>query len=261
MPRILNTVSGISDVSEQPSAKHKAVDIPTQAGGYVSRVANQPVFGVRRPLWRSDDDQGKLLSDANAKLRTAVLQRDNYTCRFCGFKSAKYQELHALDGNPENCTKENIITACNLCRQVHHLGACAMNDTGFFVAVQELTQTEINNIARCIYVNELLGDAAVNEKLTSLLAAFKFRGSDTLKEVFGGEVITLLAVAETLASKNLVSDEEYDKRGEWLAPLRLFPTKNAFKDGQLDYYAANNRALFLPDNWSALTRQLMKHFV
>ncbi|HDS1733935.1 HNH endonuclease [Pseudomonas sp. BP8] len=247
-------------MSEQPSAGNQAVDIPTLASGYVSRTANQPVFGVRRPLWRSDDAPGKLHGEANAKLRTSVLQRDNYTCRFCGFKSAKYQELHALDGNVDNCTKENLVTACNLCRQVHHLGACAMNSSGFFVAVQELTQTEINNIARCIYVNELLGDAAVNDKLTSLLAAFKFRGSDSLKEVFGGEVITVLGVAETLASKSLVSDEEYARRGEWLAPLRLFPTKNAFKDGQLEYYAEHNRALFLPGNWSALTGQLMKNF-
>ncbi|MBB3269653.1 MULTISPECIES: HNH endonuclease [unclassified Pseudomonas] len=247
-------------MSETNSAQGGAFTVPTLASGYVSRTANQPVFGVRRPLWRSDDDQRKLWRDEHSKVRTSVWQRDNYTCRFCGFKSAKYQELHALDGNAENCTKENLITACNLCRQVHHLGACAMNGTGFFVAVQELTQTEINNIARCIYVNELLGDVAVNEKLTSLLAAFRFRGSDTLKEIFGGEVITVLGVAETLASKTLVSDEEYERRAEWLAPLRLFPTKSAFKDGQLDYYAANNRALFLPDNWSALTGQLLKNF-
>ncbi|MFK0093863.1 HNH endonuclease [Pseudomonas sp. NPDC090592] len=247
-------------MSETNASARGASTVPTLSSGYLSRTANQPVFGVRRPLWRSDDDQRKLFSDENSKLRTSVWQRDNYTCRFCGFKSAKFQELHALDGNPDNCTKENLITACNLCRQVHHLGACAMNDTGFFVAVQELTQTEINNIARCIYVNELLDDLAVNEKLASLLAAFKFRGNDTLKEIFGGEVITVLGVAETLASKQLVSDEEFSKRAEWLAPLRLFPTKSAFKDGQLEYYAANNRALFLPGNWSALTGQLLKNF-
>ena len=247
-------------MSETPTADHRAVVVPTLSSGYVNRVASQPVFGVRRPLWRSDDDQRTLLSEANSKLRTAVLQRDNYTCRYCGFKSAKFQALHALDGNPDNCSKENLVTACNLCRQVHHLGACAMNDTGFFVAVQELTQTEVNNIARAIYVNALLDDADVNEKLASLLAAFEFRGGDTLRAVFGGEVITVLAVAETLASKSLVSDEDYARRAEWLAPLRLFPTRNAFQDGQLEYYAANNRALFSPDNWSALTRQLLNNF-
>nr|WP_314477355.1 HNH endonuclease [uncultured Pseudomonas sp.] len=248
-------------MSAKPSSEHRAVDVPTQAAGYVSRSANQPVFGVRRPLWRSDDDQRTLMSPVHDKLRTSVLQRDNYTCRFCAFKSAKFQEIHALDGNPENCTKENLITACNLCRQVHHLGACAMNGTGFFVAVQELTQTEINNIARAIYVAELLGDDETNAKLTSLLAAFRFRGSDTLKQVFEGEVITVLAVAETLASKTLVSDEEYTRRAQWLAPLRLFPTKQAFKQGQLDYYAANNRTLFSPDNWAAQADLLMKNFV
>ncbi|WP_245614688.1 HNH endonuclease [Pseudomonas parafulva] len=226
----------------------------------MNREANQPVFGVRRPLWRSDDDQRTLMSPVHDKLRTSVLQRDNYTCRFCGFKSARFQQIHALDSNPDNCIKENLITACNLCRQVHHLGACAMNGTGFFVAVQEMTQTEINNVARAIYVAELLDDGETNGQLASLLAAFRFRGSDTLKQVFDGDVITVLAVAETLASKTLVSDEEYANRAEWLAPLRLFPTRQAFSSGQLEYYAANNRSLFQPDNWTALAAQLMKNF-
>lgn len=231
---------------------------PTLANAYLKRTGNQPVFGVKRPLWRDDDNHTTLFSEQNAALRTEILQRDNYTCRFCGFKASKFQEFHHWDHDHENCSKDNLVTVCNLCHQVNHLGACAMGSRGVLVSNQELTQTEINNIARAIYVNELLGNKDVCEKLMSLIASFNFRGSDTLKLVFSGEIITVLEIATILADKANFPDELYAKRSEILAPLKLFPSKNSFKDGQLEFYAANNRALFLPENWAALTRQLVK---
>lgn len=243
----------MSDKAPQTST----VMAPSMAEGYVNRTANQPIFNVRRPLWRSDDDQSVLMSDSHAKLRQDILQRDNYTCRYCGFKSARYQELHQLDSDPENCTKENLVTACNLCRQVFHLGACAMKGSGFLTVVPELTQTEVNHIARAIYVNEFLGGQDIKDKLESLTSIFRYRGSDTLKQVFDGEVLTVLTLAETLASKSLLTDEEFANRAETFSAFRLFPTKNAFEVGQLEYYAANNKSLFAIDNWTALTEQLV----
>jgi len=227
------------------------------AEGYVNRIANQPIFNVRRPLWRSDDDQSVLMSESHAKLRQEILQRDNYTCRYCGFKSARYQELHQLDNNPENCTKENLVTACNLCRQVFHLGACAMKGSGFLTVVPELTQTEVNHIARAIYVNELMGISENNDKLESLMAIFRYRGSDTLKQVFEGEVLTVLTLAETLASKSLLTDQEFENRAVTFSAFRLFPTKNAFEIGQLEYYAANNKNLFTIGSWASLAEQYL----
>lgn len=230
---------------------------PTLANGYVNRTANQPVFGVRRTTWRADDDHSKILSPEFAALRTEILQRDNYSCRFCGFKSAKFQEFHHLDADYDNCTKENLITACNLCHQIHHMAAIAMGSRGFFCTVQELTQSELNNIARAIYVNDIIGDTDSVDKLTSLLASFKFRGSDTLKTIFNGESITLQEIAEIYSDTKTISDEQYAKRQAVLGVLRVYPSKNAFKDGQLEYYATNQRPMFLPENWVALARQLL----
>lgn len=231
--------------------------IPSISTGYLNRTASQPVMGVKRGQWRDDGNHSKLLSEEFASLRLEVLQRDNYSCRFCGFKSAKFQEFHHFDGDHENCTKDNLMTACNLCHQVHHLAACGMSNKGFLISNQELTQTEINNIARAIYVNEIIGNQETNDKLLSLMASVNFRGSDTLKTIFSSDIITTLRIAEILANPNEISDEVYAKRVELLAPLRLFPTKNAFVDGQLEYYAQNNKTLFLPENWLPLTRQLV----
>lgn len=241
-----------------PSAGGKsATPAPTATTGYLNRTANQPILGVKRPLWRNDDDHSKILGEEYQSLRTMILQRDNYSCRFCGFKSAKYKQFHHLDNDHDNCTKENVITACNLCHQVSHLAGCAMANRGFFCSLQELTQTEINNIARAIYVNQILGNKDVCDKLISLIASFNFRGSDTLKTIFGADIVTPMVIAQLLADPHTISDEKYANRAEMIGPLKLFPTINAFQDGQLEYYALNNRAQFLPENWSALTRQLL----
>ena len=95
---------------------------PSLLLGHLNRAANQPVFGVKRKLWRKDDEHADVADAGFTPVRTEVLQRDNYPCRFCGFKAAKYQEVHHLDDNHQNNDPQNLLTVCNLCHQVHHLG-------------------------------------------------------------------------------------------------------------------------------------------
>jgi intracellular multiplication protein IcmJ len=218
-----------------------------------NRISNQPIIGVKRKLWRKDDEHADDADAAFAKVRTKVLQRDNYTCQFCGFKSAKYQEIHHINDNHQKNELKNLITACNLCHQVHHLGMCAMHNSGFISAIPELTQTEVNNLVRAIHVSELVADTVVKHKLTSLFAILQYRGFDTLKEIYGVDISNPYALAETLSN---CPDEIYLKRKELFAPLRLVGTKDAFHAGQIEYYANNHRALFRPENWLPLTRQL-----
>ncbi|WP_240533902.1 HNH endonuclease [Aeromonas veronii] len=163
-------------------------------------------------------------------MRTEVLQRDNYTCRFCGFKAAKYQEVHHLDDNHQNNDPQNLLTVCNLCHQVHHLGMCAMRNGGFIAAIPELTQTEVNNLVRAIHVAEYVADAAVRDKLKSLFAIFQFRGCDTLKALYGVDISNPYALAETLST---CPDDIYAKRAElfalcgWSPPKRLSTLGNS----------------------------------
>jgi len=227
---------------------------PSLMLGHLNRAANQPVFGVKRKLWRKDDEHAYIADAEFTSVRTNVLQRDNYTCRFCGFKAAKYQEVHHLDDNHQNNDLQNLVTVCNLCHQVHHLGMCAMRNGGFIAVIPELTQTEVNNLVRAIHVAEYVADAAVRDKLKSLFAIFQFRGFDTLKELYGVDISNPYTLAEALST---CTDDIYAKRAELFAPLRLVASKEAFHAGQLEYYATNNRALFIPQSWPPLTRQLL----
>lgn len=225
--------------------------------GHLNRAANQPVPGVKRKLWRQDDDHAHLADADFDGTRTKILQRDNYTCRFCSFKAAKYQEIHHLDDNHHNNDESNLLTVCNLCHMVHHVGMFAMNGSGFLAVVPELTQTEVISIVRAIHVASHFADATARAKLTSLFAIFQHRG-DILKQCFGKDGVDIsnpFNMANVLSME--AADGIYAKRAELLVHLRLIPSKEAFRAGQLEYYAVNNSPVFHPDNWLPFTRQLL----
>lgn len=228
---------------------------PARSNGYLNRSANQPVIGVKRKLWRKDDEHATAADEEFEKLRTETLRRDNYTCRYCGFKAAKYQEIHHFDDDHKNNSPENLLTVCTLCHQVHHIGMTAMRNAGFFASIDELTQTEVNHLVRTIHVMEHLGDEASRDKARSLFALLESRSHELFKRVFR-EDLSIYDFTKVLADDVALPNELYDRRAELLAPLRLVATKHAFHAGQLEYYVANNRNIFSASNCTSLYRTL-----
>jgi hypothetical protein len=56
------------------------------------------------------------------QIRMKILERDNHTCRYCGFRAFKWQVVHHIDGNPENNARKNLETICCMCNMVLHCG-------------------------------------------------------------------------------------------------------------------------------------------
>lgn len=228
---------------------------------FTDRFANQPAGSVKRKLWRRDDDHAHLLDAKCADIREAVLKRDNYSCRFCNFKSSRHQEVHHFDDDHGNNAPDNLLTCCNLCHQVHHIGMCAMRNAGFLAVIPEITQTEVNHIARAFFVSELIADQATKDKLTSLYAILQSRGHDTLKKIFvSDDASSTLDLSSAYTWADALSnapDELYNNRLALLAPMRLVPTREAFAQEQLEHYATQSKAMFTATNWFALTEQLM----
>jgi hypothetical protein len=54
------------------------------------------------------------------ELRLLVLQRDNFTCQFCGFESVYFQIIHHIDGNVQNNSFINLATVCPMCNLIIH---------------------------------------------------------------------------------------------------------------------------------------------
>jgi len=73
-------------------------------------------------LWRDRRQKEKLDSDRWQRLRRRVLQRDDFTCQYCGYRSEKYQIVHHLDENPMNNDENNLTTICQMCNLIKHSG-------------------------------------------------------------------------------------------------------------------------------------------
>jgi ribosomal protein L37AE/L43A len=56
-------------------------------------------------------------------LKKEIKDRDNHTCQICGIKEEKYYrhlDIHHIDGNKRNTTKENLVALCNSCHVKLH---------------------------------------------------------------------------------------------------------------------------------------------
>jgi hypothetical protein len=75
-------------------------------------------------------------------------KRDDHACRFCGFRSLHYQRTipFAEAGDPP------LATVCTFCEQVLSLDRAGMTGAGLLLWLPEISQVELNHLARAIYV-------------------------------------------------------------------------------------------------------------
>lgn len=161
--------------------------------------------------------------------QSRVFERDRYACRYCGFVSKKFQELHRIDGEEE--TREPLVdpdihvTACFLCHQVHHLDRVGEQKSGVLIWLPEMGQAALHHVCRAIYVaNGVV--TPLREAAELAFAALKSR-SDDAKARLGTDDPKILAEAfEEL------NEEQYGRRGGALAGIRLLPFRMKMENGR-----------------------------
>lgn len=98
--------------------------------------------------WR-DKNSTNLHSLEWQKLRKTILQRDEYACQYCDFKSKKYQIVHHIDGNPQNNSDDNLVVICQMCNLVEHAGqGCVVQGVVELYEKSKFSQNEIIKITR-----------------------------------------------------------------------------------------------------------------
>jgi len=99
--------------------------------------------------WRDNNVPEKITKEEWRKIRHKILNRDNYTCQYCGFKAVKWQIVHHIDGNPNNNEDNNLEVVCPMCNLIHHSGqGCVVQGVVDLYKKSNYSQNEIIQITR-----------------------------------------------------------------------------------------------------------------
>lgn len=227
------------------------------------------ILSAKAKTWRMADRNFEHNDVEWSRLRTTVLQRDDYTCQFCEFRARQWQEVHHLDDDHNNDNLDNLVTACAFCHQVHHIGLAGLTDSAKLAWLPEMTQQEIHHMIRTKLVlaqwvsrqspnapsHELPGYAAAVQAIDSAIA----QRCLIIKEMVGSDNPVVLGDA-LIAMSN---DENYGRRGELLGGIRLVPTGRLVRGDSdkipkmVDHWVepSGPYAGMQPHTWAALLRQ------
>jgi intracellular multiplication protein IcmJ len=169
------------------------------------------VLGVRRP-----SDTGNFFSRDRTKRQAQTektLERDDFTCRFCGFRARQYQHVIPYEG----AGTLPFATACGFCEQCLLLERAGLMGSGLLVWLPEIAQTELHHIMRAVYVaraSEGSLAAAAARTQDALLA----RRAEAKKRVGSDDPLLLATVMH-----ESLDDDEYGRIAAKLEGLRLLP--------------------------------------
>lgn len=135
--------------------------------------------------WRNPGQTKKLEGEAWRELRLKIIQRDNYTCSYCGYKSEKYQIVDHIDGNPENNTDKNLQVICQMCNIIKHAGqGCVVQRIVDLYEEAKYSQNEVISLTRKLRDGGKSDSEIIKQLGLKRKAEFKMN-RDYLKKLIG----------------------------------------------------------------------------
>lgn len=180
-------------------------------------------LGVRQsPDAQASGGKRKTLKKDQLKaLHAKVLERDHFTCRYCGFASKQFQRVIPKDWAASGQEEAELVTACVFCEQCFALESVAPMGSGVLIWLPDISQAALHHIMRAIYAARAHGDAMPEKIRTCAQRAF-----DVILHA-RGEAKRRIGTDDpaALASVFLESIDAgtYAKRGHKLAGIRLMP--------------------------------------
>ena len=159
-----------------------------------------------------------------------ILKRDDYTCHYCQFRAEKYQHIHYFDGNSKNEANSNLVTTCIFCNQCFNLDDVASMGSGVLIWLPEISQTDLNNLARAIYIARI-SQGVMADTAKAMLEVIMVRREEAKQRIGTDDPYVLATVLGDLLSKQV-----YDRRHDKLDGVRLFPLdRRKVKESGLEF--------------------------
>jgi intracellular multiplication protein IcmJ len=195
------------------------------------------VLSVKAVNWRMFDErricQQAPLEDELKLARLKVLERDNHTCWFCGFRAPKWQEVHHLNGDHADNRPENLATACSFCHMTQHIGLAGRYKEAALAWLPEIRQADIHHLVRSVLVVRRWADAiaADRRQRAEMVRAVKVMADRANATMAGftariAKAEHILGTSDPLTLANILlqmPDALYARRAELLGGIRLLP--------------------------------------
>jgi intracellular multiplication protein IcmJ len=215
------------------------------------------VISAKTKDFRGDSPHPEKSNAEFSNIRPSILERDNYTCQYCGFRSKKFQHIHHLDDDHDNNSEKNLITACPLCHMSQHIGFAGVKGMGTLIYLEQeshgefklnLTQEKLNNLVRLLWVRQ---DDKINKEAS-------IQATDYLKRLEQARVDAdkVIGTCDPILVGNTLrelSEEDYLSRDVALGNVFFLPFKEGFLR-EHKYWKENRFNKVTKQDWSKIAK-------
>lgn len=159
-------------------------------------------------------------------IATRILDRDQYTCQFCGFQAKEFQEIVNLDGNYYNNKMSNMATSCCFCSQCLFLESVGLDDMsgGQLIYAPEISQADLNSFCHVLFC-AMGNGTGYQDSAQTIYRSFKFR-SQIIENKFGAATSNPATFGQLILEYEIQRPEA---KVELLKDIRLLPSYTKFK--------------------------------
>ncbi len=183
----------------------------------VARSSRKKISGSRGPT-------------VSPQLKQKVFERDDYTCRCCGFRSQKYQDIHFLNHAETDTRMDNMVTVCLFCHQCFNIDKVSEMRSGVLIWLPEIKQADLHNIARAIYVARI-SQGPISDAARKAFEILMKRREEARNRLGTDDPFILSCVL-----KDYLTERHYERRGDKLEGIRLFPLdRRMVKEADLEF--------------------------
>lgn len=176
--------------------------------------------------------RGAANNDAlSPEIRHKVMERDDYTCRCCGFRSQKYQDVMSLGRAEDGGSQfDRLATLCIFCHQAFHMDQAVQMRSGVLIWLPEISQEDLHHLARAIYVARI-SQGPVADAARRALDMLTKRREDVRARLGTDEPGILVSVM-----RDYISAKAYEARDRKLDGVRLFPLdRRIIREADLEF--------------------------
>lgn len=199
-------------------------------------------LSVKRGAFRADTPSPPASDLTYKNARQVVLKRDDHTCRFCGFRSAK-NETHHVNDDHNNHSESNLITACVLCHMSHHIAYAGLQGRGSLIYLHgsDIGQGPLNQIIRSLWIAEETAKGDLRGTASQILGRFE-----------KAELLSVQAIGTSNPSvlgdfMSSMKEEDYQNREKALSGIYLLPKRAAYT-AHLKQWILDSKN-FSPSDW------------